>query len=70
VADELEELRREVARLSVEVDVLKAKMRVCIELVARLREELERLKRRARPPSLRECIEAYEMVEAGELEPQ
>jgi regulator of replication initiation timing len=70
--EKLEELQKEIARLSVEVEMLKAKMRVCIETVARLREELERLKRRARRPSLREYIEAlraYDEVEAGEPEP-
>jgi regulator of replication initiation timing len=72
VDEELEELRREVARLSVEVEMLKAKMRVCLEIAARLREELESLRRKARRPSLREYMEAlraYEEVETGEPEP-
>jgi len=70
--EKLEELQKEIARLSVEVEMLKAKMRVCIEIVARLREELEGLKRRARRLDLKEYIEAlraYEEVETGEREP-
>jgi regulator of replication initiation timing len=65
--EELEELRKEVARLSVEVEMLKAKAMACLETTARLREELEHMKRKARRPSLREYMEAlraYEEVEA------
>jgi regulator of replication initiation timing len=50
--EELEELRKEVARLSVEVEMLKTKLMIYLETVARLREEVESLKRRARRPSL------------------
>jgi hypothetical protein len=45
--EKLEELRKEVARLS-EVEMLKAKAMVCLEIAARLREELEHLKRKAK----------------------
>lgn len=47
---DVEELRKEVARLSVEVEMLKAKMRVCLEIAARLREELESLRRKLGDP--------------------
>jgi regulator of replication initiation timing len=69
---DVEELRKEVARLSVEVEMLKTKVRICLEITARLREELESLRRKARRPSLREYMEAlraYEEVETGEPEP-
>jgi regulator of replication initiation timing len=72
VNEELEELRKEVVRLSVEVEVLKNKVRVCLETIARLREELEHMKRRARRPSLREYMEAlwaYKEVETSGPEP-
>jgi ubiquinone biosynthesis protein UbiJ len=65
----LEELRKEVARLNARVEMMESKVAKCFETVARLMEELERLKRRARPPSIRERIEAYEVMEAGEHEP-
>ncbi len=45
--EELERLQREVARLHAELDNLKIKVGVCYELIAELREELERLKRRS-----------------------
>lgn len=69
---DVEELRKEVARLSVEVEMLKTKVRICLEITARLREELESLRRKAGRPSLREYMEslrAYEEVETGEPEP-
>jgi regulator of replication initiation timing len=69
---DVEELRKEVARLSVEVEMLKTKVRICLEITARLREELESLRRKARRPSLREYMEAlraYEEVETGEPKP-
>jgi regulator of replication initiation timing len=72
VSGEVEELRKEVARLNIEVEMLKAKVLFCLGTVARLREELEGLKRRARRPSLREYMEAlkaYDEVGAGEREP-
>jgi regulator of replication initiation timing len=69
VDEELEVLRREVARLSAELEMLKTKVRICVEVTARLREEIEGLKRRARKPTLKEYIEVYEMVEADEPEP-
>jgi regulator of replication initiation timing len=68
----VEELRKEITRLSVELEMLKAKMRICIEITARLREEIERLKRRAGKPTLKEYVEAlraYERVGADEPEP-
>jgi regulator of replication initiation timing len=68
--EKLEELQKEVARLSVEVEMLKAKVRVCLEAIARLREELDSLRRKARKPSLIEALKTYERVDAGELEPQ
>ena len=72
VDERLGGLQKEIARLSVEVEMLKAKVRICLETTARLREELESLRRKARRPSLRECMEvlkAYEEVEACEQEP-
>jgi regulator of replication initiation timing len=71
-SSDVEELGKEVARLSAELEMLKAKVRICIEVTARLREEIEGLKRRARKPTLKEYVEAlraYERVEADELEP-
>jgi regulator of replication initiation timing len=71
-SSDVEELRKEITRLSVELEMLKAKMRICIEVTARLREEIERLKRRAGKPTLKEYVEAlraYERVEADEPEP-
>jgi regulator of replication initiation timing len=71
VGDDIEDVRRRIAELSVEIEVLKAKVMKCLEVVARLREELEGLKRRVRKPS-RECIEAlraYEVMEADEPGP-
>jgi len=72
VDEELEELRREVARLSAEVEMLKTKMGICLEAIARLREELESSRKKARRPSLREYMEAlraYKEVETGGPEP-
>jgi regulator of replication initiation timing len=71
-SSDVEELRKEVARLSAELEMIKAKVRICIEVIARLREEIEGLKRRARKPTLKEYVEAlraYERVEADEPEP-
>jgi regulator of replication initiation timing len=73
VNEELEKLKREIARLYAELDSLKIKVGVCYELVAELRGELEHSKRRSRRPSLQEhvgALRAYEMVGADELEPQ
>jgi FtsZ-binding cell division protein ZapB len=70
--EELEEFQKEIARLSVKVEMLEAKVMVCLETVAGLREELERLKRKARRPSLRGYIEAlrnYEEEEADGRKP-
>jgi regulator of replication initiation timing len=70
--EKLEELQKEIARLSVEVSMLKARVMICLETVARLREELESLRRKARRPSLREymkALRAYEEVEADEPGP-
>jgi regulator of replication initiation timing len=70
--EELEELQKEIARLSAKVEMLEAKVMVCLETVAGLREELEHVKRKARRPSLREYMEAfraYDDVEAGGHEP-
>jgi regulator of replication initiation timing len=63
--EKLEELRKEVARLSVEVEMLKTKVMICLETTARLREELESLRRKARRPSLREYMEALRAYEEG-----
>jgi regulator of replication initiation timing len=68
---DVEELRKEVARLSVEVEMLKAKVRICLEITARLREELESLRRKAKRLGLKEYIKtlkAYDEVDAGEPE--
>jgi regulator of replication initiation timing len=70
--EKLEELRREVARLSAELEMFKAKVRVCLEATARLNEELERLKRKSRRFGLRryiEALKAYDGVDMGEQEP-
>jgi regulator of replication initiation timing len=70
--EKLEELQKEIARLSVEVEMLKAKVRICLETTARLREELESLRRKARRPSLRkymEALRAYKEVETSGPEP-
>jgi len=72
VNEELEELRKEIARSSAKLEMLKAKVRICIEVTARLREEIKGLKRRARKPTLKEyvgALRAYERVEADEPEP-
>lgn len=72
VSEELERLQREVAQLHAELDYLKIKISVCYELIARLREEFEHLKRGSRRLSPREHIEtlkAYDDVEAGGHEP-
>ena len=57
--------RRRLAELSAEVEALKLKYAMCMEAVAKLREELESLKRKARRPALR----AYKEVETGGQEP-
>jgi dsDNA-specific endonuclease/ATPase MutS2 len=60
--EKLEKLRREVARLSAELEMFKAK----------LNEELERLKRKSRRFGLRryiEALKAYDGVGMGEQEP-
>jgi regulator of replication initiation timing len=70
--EELEELRKEVARLSARLEMLKAKVGICLEVTARLREEIEGLKRRARKLAPKEyvgALRAYERVEADEPEP-
>lgn len=72
MSGELEELQREVARLNAKVEMLEVKLRICLEAVAELREEFARLRRRARPPSLREYVktlEAYSGVGHDEQEP-
>jgi regulator of replication initiation timing len=72
VSEELERLQREVAQLHAELDDLKIKIAVCYELLARLREDVEHLKRRSRRVSLREYIETlkvYNEVETGGMEP-
>jgi uncharacterized coiled-coil DUF342 family protein len=72
VSEELERLQREVARLHAELDNLKTKISVCYELLAGLREEIERLKIKSRRRNLKEYIEAikaYDEVKAGEREP-
>jgi regulator of replication initiation timing len=68
--EELEELKKEVARLSVEVEVMKSKVAKCFETAARLREELESLKRKARRLSLREYMEALRDYEEEEADGQ
>jgi FtsZ-binding cell division protein ZapB len=73
VDEELEELRKEIARLSAELEMLEAKVAMCIEVTARLQEEIEGLKRRAKKPMLKEyvgALRAYERVEADEPEPR
>ncbi len=70
MSGELEELKKEITRLSVEVEMLKAKVRICLETTARLREELESLRRKARRPrQYMEALRAYEVMETGEHEP-
>jgi len=70
--EELEELKKEVAKLSAKVEMLEAKVMVCFETVVGLKAELERLKRRVRGSSLRgymEALKAYNEVEADEPGP-
>jgi regulator of replication initiation timing len=72
VGDDVEDVKRRIAELSVEVEMLKEKYMKCIEAIAKLREELESLRRKARRPSIRQHIEAlkaYNEVEAGGPEP-
>jgi regulator of replication initiation timing len=73
VGDNVEDIKRRLAGLSAEVEVLKLKYAMCVEAVVKLREELEGLKRRVRRTrNIREYIkalEAYEGVGAGEPEP-
>jgi regulator of replication initiation timing len=69
---DVEELRKEVAKLSAELEMLKAKVRICIEVSARLREEVDDLKRRVRKLMLKEhvgALRASERVEADEPAP-
>jgi uncharacterized coiled-coil DUF342 family protein len=69
---ELEELRKEVAKLNARIEAMESKVAKCFETVARLREELDGLKRKARRPGLRgymEALRAYDEVEASEREP-
>ncbi len=51
MGDEIEDVKRRLAELSAELELLKSRYTKCIELIAKLREELEGLKRRARRPS-------------------
>jgi regulator of replication initiation timing len=72
VGDDVEDVKRRLAELSAELELLKSRYMLCIEAIAKLREELEGLKRRARRPSLKEYIETlkvYDEVEAGEPRP-
>ena len=72
MGDDIEDIKKRLAELSAELELLKSKYMQCIEAVAKLREELEGLKRRARRPSLREYVEAlkvYDKVGSGEREP-
>jgi regulator of replication initiation timing len=71
VGDEIEDVKRRLAELSAELELLKSRYTKCIEAIAKLREELEGLKRRARRPSLREyeALKVYDEVEAGEHGP-
>lgn len=72
MGDDIEDVKRRLAELSAELELLKSRYTKCLEAIAKLREELEGLKRRARRPSLREYVEAlkvYDEVEAGEHGP-
>jgi len=72
VGDDVEDVKRRLAELRAELELLKSRYMLCIEAIAKLREELEGLKRRARRLSLKEYIETlkvYDEVEAGEPRP-
>jgi predicted RNase H-like nuclease (RuvC/YqgF family) len=66
--EELEELRKEVARLSIEVKMLKAKVMSCLEAIAKLREEFEGFKRKVRKPSLIEYMKTLRACEEDETD--
>jgi regulator of replication initiation timing len=65
----LEELRKEMARFNAELEMLRTKVMICIEVTARLREEFDGLRRKVRGRDLKEYIETLRVVEAGEREP-
>ena len=72
MGDDVEDVRRRLAELSAELELLKLRYTKCIEAIAKLREELEGLKRRARRLSLREYVEApkvYDEAKADEPGP-
>jgi len=45
--EKLEELRKEIARLSAKLEMLGTEVMICMKVTARLREEIEDLKRKA-----------------------
>jgi regulator of replication initiation timing len=70
VGDDVEDIRSRLAELSAEVDMLKLKYAICLEAVAKLRAELEGVKRevkRIRSFNAK-TPKAYNEVEAGERE--
>lgn len=69
--DNVEDIERRLAELSAKVEVLRLKYATCLEAVAKLRAELESVKREVkRIRSLNvETLKAYNEVEAGEHEP-
>jgi uncharacterized coiled-coil DUF342 family protein len=70
VGDNVEDIKRRLAELSAEVEILKLKYATCFEAIAKLRAELEGIKREVkRIRSLNvETLKAYNEVKAGERE--
>ncbi len=72
MGDDIEDVKKRLAELSAELELLKLRYTRCVEAIAKLREELENLKRKARRLSLREYVEApkvYDEVKADEPGP-
>jgi uncharacterized coiled-coil DUF342 family protein len=68
--DDMEDVRRRLAELSAKIEVLSLKYATCLEAIAKLRAELEGIKREVkRIRSLNvETLKAYNEVKAGERE--
>lgn len=71
MGDDVEDIKRRLAELSAEVHILKLKYATCLEAIAKLRAELESIKRevkRIRSFNV-ETLKAYDKVEADVSEP-
>jgi regulator of replication initiation timing len=71
VGDNVEDIKRRLAELSAEIEILKLKYATCLEAIAKLRAELNGVKRRVRGiHNLNvETLKAYNEVEADGPEP-